>query len=109
MAVGDAKTSNNAGGRVRRSLSSLHPVMNSRKQPILVLTGATLLTALALILLIGAPQRSIHPSQPSPTKPPKTITFPSDNAKENSAPLKDRFGTTELNPTAAGGVEWSSN
>ena len=100
----DAGT-NNIGNRIKRLLSSSS---SSSPQPakirnrlIFVLVAATLVASIPVILVVGISQK------PGPAVPTTTTTTTTTTTR-NSSPSKDRFGITELYPTSASGMEWSS-
>jgi hypothetical protein len=94
LVVGDAKTRDNLGDRIRRLLS-LHPTTSTQRLLIfiVIITAALVVILSIAVLLIGFPQRPDQAETPTAGNPPT---------------LKDRFGITELYPTAPGGMEWSS-
>ncbi|MEO9363895.1 MAG: hypothetical protein ABI348_08345 [Nitrososphaera sp.] len=79
-----------------------------RKLLVLVLVAAVLVVSIP-VLLMGVSQKP-NPAPPIPSSTSianTTITTTTRNS--SSPPLKDRFGITELYPTAAGGMEWFSS
>jgi len=111
LTVGDTDE-NTADDRMKRSSPSFLQPPAFRKWLVLVLVAAAAVVIVSIpVLLMGVSQKPnpALPVSPSSTPVANTTITTTTTRNSSSSPLKDRFGITELYPTIASGMEWSSS